>query len=752
MFRFSKLTLIPSILSFLVLFSWNHVANASPTTERVERALTAMHEWVGDKDNGDKWREFLLSKELVKQLSRGAAADETVLAKVLAKYRSSENGLNLPKFIAVRQAIESWRSEVLQWKHNDLSTMARNAKNDYRPIPQHKIDAAQNRLVHSFVQLDQHLTSLGENGEAWKKYLDLNLLSKELSGKEKPNSAKLKAIYRKFRLNHDGLERPKLLRVAEDLQTEMDSLYLAKLKKGDETYAKQMDRLASELAKYLAAPDGDTAANIGQRLKFVEMVGTSQGLVQAVRGRLSRRNVFLSIGTPLINKRLEQPPSRTDSIQDNILGTAITGSAIIHSGLQVQSLPSVGQAHLRFTLSGNASSNTVGANGPVCIYTTGQTNFVATKDIFVTPTSHTVTPATATATTQTTINDIVPQKRFGRKLIRRIAYKKAGQQKGQAEQIASRRAETKISGQFDQQFQEQAGPQFAEMRANYEKGKKPLLRLDIVPTQLTMGSESDRVNVALLEASRSQLGAPTSPPNLARTHDVMLRVHESAPNNVAATVLSGFTITDKWLKKKFIEANKELPPEMQGEDQEPWSITFDSLRPVSLDFSDQSFTVTIRGRRFTSGDKKFGRMNISATYKIVQGPGGILLVRVGKLEILPPRFNRLKDRLSATEAALVKILTKRLDPVFKKEIPTERIDLPGQMGSVGKLLAEEVRSENGWLSIGWRVATSQSPAIVYGQPVYGEPIPDLQPTPTVVYPGSFDSSAIITPSEIYYSP
>src|SRR5690606_36307090 len=108
----------------------------------------------------------------------------------------------------------------------------------------------------------------------------------------------------------------------------------------------------------------------------------------------------------------------------------------------------------------------------------------------------------------------------------------------------------------------------------------------------------------------------------------------------------------------------------------------------------------------TSGDREFGAMNISATYRLETKDGAARLVRVGDLLILPPIFDPGRDRLTAGQIALVRILQRRFGRLFQEEIAGEGLELPGRWKELGTLKLVELQSDRGWLNVSW-VAPSE---------------------------------------------
>src|SRR5439155_2586399 len=186
--------------------------------------------------------------------------------------------------------------------------------------------------------------------------------------------------------------------------------------------------------------------------------------------------------------------------------------------------------------SGTAASNNVGYNGPVTIYSTGLTSVSAQKQIVMNADGLVGYAAQAACNTRSSINDICA--RFG--FIEKMAWKKAGQQKGQAEAVGSQHAAGRVAGQMDAE----AGRLIAEQNARYrEKFRDPLVRRGEFPDALAFSSTQDRLHVQMLQESDYRLGAPDDPPGFSASHDLALRAHESVITNFGEGVLGGYELT-----------------------------------------------------------------------------------------------------------------------------------------------------------------------------------------------------------------
>jgi hypothetical protein len=144
------------------------------------------------------------------------------------------------------------------------------------------------------------------------------------------------------------------------------------------------------------------------------------------------------------------------------------------------------------------------------------------------------------------------------------------------------------------------------------------------------------------------------------------------------------------------------------ESEKPLSITFDSDQPISVSFTENRFRITIRGQRWTTGTRKFGAMNVSASYLVQSDPEQSQLLREGELTIAPPGFVSGKGRLNFRQIALRRVLVRKFDRLFEPVIPLEGRTLPGPWKKAGKLRVRNIDSDAGWLRVAWVSARSET--------------------------------------------
>ena len=85
-----------------------------------------------------------------------------------------------------------------------------------------------------------------------------------------------------------------------------------------------------------------------------------------------------------------------------------------------------------------------------------------------------------------------------------------------------------------------------------------------------------------------------------------LRLHESLVNNLAFDAVAGRTVHEERLQAAVTKALGHLPEKLKGdEDGRPWAITFAAREPISVNFANDGFKVTLRGEKYYKGNEAY---------------------------------------------------------------------------------------------------------------------------------------------------
>ena len=333
------------------------------------------------------------------------------------------------------------------------------------------------------------------------------------------------------------------------------------------------------------------------------------------------------------------------AIDDVILGTSIhgTGRTVGQTRAALGADPDTAAKFATFNAVLNAvnSSNNIGRNGPVCIYTTGQTTLAAWKRFWIDETGVHVLPAVACPR---------PARRSTTSVLSKDA-KLSRISPGGARASKRRRlrplpdstpGSASARGSMPRPIRWSPKP----TSDSETKVRTPLENWRAFPRSLKFFTQPWALAIEGQTVTKAQLAAPNAPPQLACQADsssaesiISVCIHESEINNVAENVLIGMKLDEDMVQRWALELFGSVPEKLKpDQNQEPFTIGFPPeriprLRPVEVSFADNGFTVTLHGQDFISGDRHLQRTNVAASYKFVKTPDGYKAVRQGDVQI-----------------------------------------------------------------------------------------------------------------------
>jgi len=578
----------------------------------------------------------------------------------------------------------------------DLAAKIEAAKSQFRPITEDDLKAAKNNARAAADRLSRWLDTAGpEQASAWREYLGYEAFKPSLApGADVDVAALTAAGDRLSDPTITGLEKRRFIALREALDDVVDTAFFSAVEGLQAQFESQLDGLAADVARYRDEPTDALAVQIGQRLDYLARTDAVDPLVEEVRMRISRPNLLVHISENLIDARIGRPVHRVGPIHMCILGTDIHGTATTTGLLRADVRSSFSRAVFDLKMDGVSHTNNVGRNGPATIYTTGVTDLHGVQPVEVTKDGLMLLGPYASARTRTSINRVTTHPRF----LQRIASRQAAKKKGQAEVIASRRAEDRLL----RQMAEGVTPEIAEANARFqEKFLVPLKRRGAEIRQVAFSATDDSLLIVALHAEQSQLGAESAAPPLPSAADFAVCVHESMVGNASETAVGGRKFTDVKMAELVERVRGEVPEELQiRQDKDPWSITFARRRPVSVAFRDGEIRIAITGTQFTRADQTLDRpAEISAVYTIERTDKGATLRRDGDVEV---QFLGAPERLGVREIAFKTFLRNKFSALLKEEIEGDGLKPKGEMlEKVGVLRLAELSVENGWLAGSW---------------------------------------------------
>jgi hypothetical protein len=565
------------------------------------------------------------------------------------------------------------------------------AKSNFRPLTIEDFKLVKTELVNALASLDARLKLDADNGDAWRKFLLWEPLQNELKSEGLPNKEVLNKVYLRYASGNEGLALVWFVDVQSTLRRMLMVMGAIDNAQTKTLYEQNLDKLAAKLNTYAAKPTTEDALDISESVRWLINARQTPELVDAVKSQFNQPNLYAQVSAEFVAATQDETVDDVTQIHDCILGTDVSGSGHTVGQLTTELVPDDNHAVLDMFLLATTYSKTVGLNGPVCIYSDGTTRIGACKRVWVNENGINTYPAVSNAVTSTCITDIQAR----RKIIERIAWKKAGKQLPKAEYLAARHAEQRVNERVDSRAEET----LAKAQRDFEeKFRRPLNEHKLFPDQLHFTTDKQALKVVSQQIGTSQLAAPSLPP-AAVDADMTLRIHESMINNFALDALGGMTVHEEKLQARVIDMLGRLPDKLKGdEDQEPWAITFARRQPISVTFSEDGFKITIRGSEYYKGEAPYPAMDVTAVYKIKKTESGFMAVRQGDIQIFPPG----RQQVSGKEQIIRQLLMKRFGKVFEPEIVGTGLTLTGKLEKAGKMIPIDVQSRDGWLTIAWR--------------------------------------------------
>lgn len=630
-----------------------------------------------------------------------------------------------------------------------LPELARAASGEHQPVDDARIRASRTELRLAAQRLMQRLGGQGSFVQGWQDYLKWQLLEPHLSDDVAISGQSLRdldSVIRRLRANKPGLEHPVFVRTAEALEKYRELAFWYALGQRRDTgprYDALLLELEKQLTRNLERPTVESTRQIGKILGMLRHLGTSLQLVQEVSDTFDRPNVVALVSTTGLERLAKRPVSEVTPVRDVILGAQVRGWANSVGLLSLKTLPADDHIAVELQVAGNIQSRTNSYKKPVRVGSVGSTNFVATKHVQVSDALFRVMPATASARTRTQIRSITKTGgKFGKRLIEKIARKKVYESKGEAEWIAARHAERKIKTKFDAQVIEAVH----QARQNYDSRlHPPLERLGMFPENLQMSSTPTDIHISATLAAENQISTDRLPTGLRTDNDLSLQIHETAANNLLPFMLGGARLyqddqseppriegdVPDWLRKGMSdpEVKSQLQRAQQAQVEQaaaapaefrPWSFTFDSEHPVSVNFADQKFTLRLRVaelKTIEEGEESIRRnWDFLVTYRVQQEGNQVLLQREGEVQVLPTGFDpewfgdpRWDDTLTAQQVAIRKNLEENINKRaaegggFPEQIEIPPVKLPTRGGAKQDLVLQQLDCDQGWLTLGYRV-------------------------------------------------
>ena len=610
----TQFRIVAFALAFGVICLSSFEARAEGSAAPVQAALAAWNRGWATARMAKRWSAYLNLPSLHAELAKGDKADPAVIAARAEEARQRRRGLGTRPVRETSRAL--WRNGPKNSRSPARPACPRRPcrrRPQFRPISDADLAADKAALEAAVAKLDRYLKSGGANGAAWREYLRWNDLEAQLKA-DKPDVDVLKSVSQRFAADQVGLELPVFADVAAAARA------LRQRPVGQQGRSQNAVRHAAQdfvrRAQSNTRPDRTTNWRSAWADGWAGWTACGKRLrwCGAIRKRYSQPNLHVRASHRLVGAGIARPVDEVTPVNDVILGTNITGTGRTVGKVDLKLVPTTDKATLETVLIGQspfAHRRTQRAGHDPQQRHHGNRRPQAHRDRRARPGQ-----LSGHGDGQDEDHDHGHRGRaFG------FGHGAADRHEEGLRSQAARRNRSARSTRprvCKRRVEQEAAVGLGKAHWNYvNKVRNPLLRRREFPALFQFSTTDDSLFVIAQQANRFQIGAPDNPPSVTVENDLAVQVHESMINNLAAALLGGVTLKEEEVQKQAIELLGELPEQLKSEnDRDPWSITFAKIRPVTIQFADNGFQFTVRGQRYTSGDRDFQAMNVTADYKI----------------------------------------------------------------------------------------------------------------------------------------
>lgn len=559
-----------------------------------------------------------------------------------------------------------------------------------------RLKAVQTELAAALAKLDVHLQASGpDNARAWKQYLAWDTIAQCLQGDAAVEPDQLFEVIDRYRAAQSGLERSEFSAVRKALQHFAHLIAESDQEQFERTYNEQVETIRQLWPVVIDhTASAEQRFSLAQAQRWLSQHQQAQPLTAHLAERHAQPNLYATFSSRLATAVMGESIQTVEPLHDNILGVSIRGMVDLRGRTTIAFRHDPRRMSFDVLMQACAASNSVGCKHPVTLFVTGTTSVESRKPMHMTAQGLNADPATACCATNTSINGIATKRR----IVERIAWRQSARQKSTAEAIGSRHAEQKTAARMD----EKAARQIAETNASFREHWLDLFaRRADQPPEMHFSSGDNQGQVAMRIAADDQLASSSPPPALSGTHDLALRLDESAIRNLAEVYLGGMVLTDRDVDRQLNSAGITPPPELAlGPDAEPWSMTYARQTPVRLEISPGRVRVALRGESFERGEQSLRDLvEISVVYQ--HDADGREWTREGEVNV--DFLNR--SRLTASLIGFKSFLRRKYSALFAERFSLDRLPAIGGLGQVGPLELDELRTSAGWLALSARLSS-----------------------------------------------
>ena len=327
-------------------------------------------------------------------------------------------------------------------------------------------------------------------------------------------------------------------------------------------------------------------------------------------------NVRVAISADLINRLLPNEQTTDEDVDDYLMGGRILGRSRVSTRLKLVLVPDREQWKMGLEAQGEVDSQTEAKRGPAVFHNAGRAHYLARKLLTLdgrglrTHDAEAAAISDADLTKLETDLDGVPLVNWLVRAIARQQYdSQADTAKWQAEGLLASKAQSRLDTEVEKQLK-QSTDKFRKQIL------EPLQDLGLRPEAVDMETTAERLIARYRLAGYRQMGAYSPRPQATSDSLLSLQIHETALNNVMASLQLGGKETDlptlfQEIAHRFRRDDAKVPEDIPTDVK----IQLADQDAIRFSFADDRVHLTLRIKRLDAGEPNVWRdIEVRATY------------------------------------------------------------------------------------------------------------------------------------------
>lgn len=581
------------------------------------------------------------------------AGQRAALAQLRSKVRVMERALGDPAYRSIHAPLVSLRGTLLrriELAEAMLDTLAL----DPRSARAGRLQRSSESLRASLTRLEDHLFSI-PNGSAWLDYLGARGLQSALAEPQPSDAAvaQLTAIQRRLQRAEQSdradvrafASAPAFQSFRQSVTSALNAATIEFTPEAQAQLREQLAALAQGIEDYEATHASAAAAQVRSAFGAIRRTAPDGGerIARALQNHYFNYNFRIAVGEGFLNKVMATQRLNQGQVSDFVMGARIGGYQWTTTNSGVNLKPSPHSLRMDITLSGVSQSSTQGVTRQATVFTSGNHQFWATKEVvfdgdqfFTQPALISVDANNTTTGARTHVSRLPI---IGR-IADSIAVREAQRRRPQGEAIAASRLTGRVVPELDQAVNQE----FGELNSRIDREFwQPLREEGLYPDARQLMTSENTFRMLTRMMKPGELGGSTPWEPDVPFDSVTLMVHESLLNNSADTLgFAGQELRDEEVRdrienllSRLLQRDVQFPAdERPAGENEPNVYIFAEQDPIRFAIRNGELYLTIQSGFRREGEESIPTKRIVVPLNFTVH-GNMIHVNRGTVRVYP---------------------------------------------------------------------------------------------------------------------